>query len=169
MHFFCPQSKIGDLEDLVSGFKWAATASQVDYIGVSILAIPNAYGVEKDNKLQRFLSRWKFMSLLEKEGILNLIVNNKKKVHFLGMVDGPNEIELVKNYLPCIDTWDSSAAVWAGLMNKRFDNSPSGLVLGKIETHVDFSHNSATMDQLGKAMYNCRYIDQLLDEEWNED
>ena len=42
--FFCPQSKIGDLEDLVDSFSWAANSPLVDYIGFSILNIPNAYG-----------------------------------------------------------------------------------------------------------------------------
>lgn len=163
--FFCPQSEIGDKEDLLKCFDWASNAEEVDYIGVSILAIPNAYGVEKDNKLQRFLSRWKFMQELLASGMLERARANNKKFHFLGMVDGPNEILLVKEFLAYIDTWDSSAAVWAGLSGKKFDNSPTGLVDGKIETHVDFSHNSATMDQLGMAMANCRYIDNLLAED----
>ena len=166
--FFCPQSKVGDIEDLLNCFDWAADAEQVDYIGVSILAIPNAYGVEKDNKLQRFLSRWKFMQELLNSGILEKARGNDKKFHFLGMVDGPNEILLVKEFLAYIDTWDSSAAVWAGLQSKKFDNSPSGLIDGKIESHVDFNHNSGTIDQIGMAMYNCQYIDNLLTEDDND-
>ena len=80
--FFCPQSKIGDLEGLVSAFAWAANSHHVDYIGFSILNIPNAYGVEKNNKLQRYLSRLKFMQELDKRCILQQIVDNKKKIHF---------------------------------------------------------------------------------------
>lgn len=166
--FFVPQSKIGDVDGLIESFEWAAEESNIDYIGVSILAVPNAYGVEKHNKLQRFLSRWKFMNTLSERGILDTIKENDKKLHFLGMVDGPNEIELVRNYLWAIDTWDSSAAVWAGIMNTRFDNSPSGLINGKIETPVDFDHNSATIEQLGMAMSNCRYIDRLLEEKYED-
>ena len=161
--FFVPQSKIGGLEDLIQAFKWAATAEEVDYIGVSILAVPNAYGVEKDNKLQRFLSRWKFMKELDARGILEEIKHNNKKIHFLGMVDGPNEIDLVENYLWSIDTWDSSAAVWAGLCGINFDNSPTGLIAGKNEIEVDFSHNSATIENLSMATKNVRYIDKLLE------
>ena len=66
--FFCPQSKIGDINGLIQSYMWAAHTDWIDYIGFSILAIPNAYGVEKDNKLQRFLSRWKFMQHLEQVG-----------------------------------------------------------------------------------------------------
>lgn len=122
--FFVPQSLVGDLEDLIYAFSWAANSDLVDYIGVSILAVPNAYRVEKGNKLQRFLSRWKFMNELEQRGILDDIINNDKKMHFLGMVDGPNEIMLVKDYLDVIDTWDSSAAVWGGFCGIGFDGSP---------------------------------------------
>jgi len=161
--FFVPQGEEGDLEQLIQSFDWASEAAEVDYIGVSILAVPLAYGVEKDNKLQRFLSRWKFMQLLDDRGILTKIAENNKKIHFLGMVDGPNEIELVRPYLPYINTWDSSAAVWAGICGIYFDNSPSGLIAGKNEIEVDFDHNNADNKLLGIAAHNMRYIDMLLE------
>jgi hypothetical protein len=160
--FFCPQSEIGDLEGLIAGFEWAAQSEHVDYIGVSILAVPNAYGVEKNNNLQRFMSRWKFMRELHERGILDDIKENGKKIHFLGMVDGPNECTLVEEYLWAIDSWDSSAAVWAGMCDIQFDNSPTGLIAGKNEIEVDFNHDSADVAKIAKAMYNCRYIDDQL-------
>ena len=158
--FFCPQSKIGDLEGLISAFAWAANSSLVDYIGFSILNIPNAYGVEQDNKLQRYLSRLKFTIELDKRGVLSQIVNNGKKIHFLGMVDGPNEIELMafNGYDECIDTWDSSAAVWYGLNGIKFDNSPTGAVNGKFEKEVDFNHAQGDTQSVE---YNLAYIDKL--------
>jgi len=134
----------------------------VDYIGVSILAIPNGYGVEKNNKLQRFLSRWKFMGELKARGILQKIKKNKQKIHFLGMVDGPNEIELVREFLPYIDTWDSSAASWAGLHGIGFDSSPSGLVDGKFEKEVEFDFRTNDPALLTIARANIDYIDNLL-------
>ena len=162
--FFVPQGKPGDVQDLLDSFSWACSAEEVDYIGVSILAVPIAYGVEKDNKLQRFLSRWKFMAELDKNGILQIARKNDKKIHFLGMVDGPNEIELVKDYLWAINSWDSSAAVWAGLNNIRFDNSPTGLIDGKYEEEVDFSHVWKDNSMVGNAIFNMRYIDKLLED-----
>lgn len=162
--FFVPQGKVGDVDDLLGAFGWASTADEVDYIGVSILAVPLAYGVEKDNKLQRFLSRWKFMQLLDKHKILHRAKEKGKKIHFLGMVDGPNEIQLVKDYLWAIDSWDSSAAVWAGLCDILFDNSPTGLIQGKNEIEVDFSHRTEENLRLGKAAHNMRYIDTMLEE-----
>lgn len=162
--FFVPQSQIGDIEDLHYAFQWAADHPEiVDYIGVSILGVPNGYGVEKGNKLQRFLSRWKFMAELKKRGVLDQIKANGQKIHFLGMVDGPNEITLVKEFLPYINTWDSSAGVWAGLNNIRFDNSPSGMVNGKFEKEVEFNHKTDDQDAINLASMNIAYIDRLLD------
>jgi hypothetical protein len=162
--FFVPQSVVGDLEDLVEGFRWASTAKEVDYIGVSILAVPNAYGVEKGNKLQRFLSRWAFMHRLQHEGILEAIKQNNKMLHMLGMVDGPNEVVLVKDFLPYINTWDSSAAVWAGLNGIAFDNSPSGLINGKFEKEVEFDLHVSDNALIKLAHKNCRYIDMCIEE-----
>ena len=148
--FFVPQSKIGDLDDYLTTFKWGLQSALIDMIGVSILGVPNAFGVEKDNKLQRYLSRYKLMSLLHKHGLLKNYVNipdselNSQrmptKLHFLGMVDGPNEIELMyqTGYSQYIESWDSSAAVWTALNHVEFDSSPTGLVDGKFEKHVDF-------------------------------
>jgi hypothetical protein len=137
--FFVPQSKQGDIDDYISAFEWAANSSIVDYIGVSILAAPLAFNAEKGNNLQRFLSRWHVMKILEKTGILSSIQKSGKKIHFLGMVDGPNEISLVSEFLYTIDTWDSSAAYWYAINNKYFDRSPTGSFLGKFEKEVDFS------------------------------
>lgn len=161
--FFCPQSKIGDVDDLLNCFAWAATSPLVDYIGVSILAIPNAYGVEKGNKLQRFVSRYMFMQTLKERGFLELIKRNGKKIHLLGMVDGPNEIKLMHPFKGYIDTWDSSAAVWAGLNDIAFDSSPTGLISGKFEKEVDFDVklNEYTDSLVFCAKKNMEYIDSL--------
>jgi hypothetical protein len=162
--FFVPQAEVGDLESLFESFEWASTAPEVDYIGISILAIPNGYGVEKGNNLQRFLSRWWFMKELERRGILDTIVANDKKIHFLGMVDGPNEVALVGEYLDRIDTWDSSAACWLGLNGMVFDRTPTGRLEGKFEKEVDFNHASATTVKIAMAKVNCKYIDDMIDD-----
>jgi len=141
--FFCPQSKIGDKSDLFNSFEWAAESDHVDYIGVSILAIPNAYAVEKGNKLQRFVSRFMFMQELRDCGILDKIKSNGKKLHMLGMLDGPGEIRLMEPFKEYINTWDSSAAIWLGLhAGKTFDSSPTGLLHGKYEEEVNFDYEN---------------------------
>jgi len=161
--FFCPQSMIGNLEELVNSYMWAVENPNIDYIGFSILAIPNAYGVEKDNKLQRFLSRWRFCSVLANRGFFTRAQANKKRLHLLGMLDGPNEIWLLKDFIKYFDTWDSSAAVWAGIHGMEFDDSPTGLINGKFEKEVDFAYDDATIEELGVAMRNVKYIDNLLE------
>lgn len=169
--FFVPQSKVGDIEDLISAFDWASTSKHVDYIGVSILGVPNAYGVEKGNKLQRFVARFMFMQELHDRGILHRIRRNKKKIHFLGMVDGPNEIKLMEPYRDYIDTWDSSAGVWLGLNGRTFDNSPTGIIDGKFEKEVDFDLKEAdvTIDNYNLAKYNIDYIDKIVTKYLNDD
>lgn len=162
--FFCPQSQVGDKEDLISAFEWASTSKHVDYIGVSILAVPNAYNVEKGNKLQRFVARYMFMQELKQRGILDRIKDNNKKIHFLGMVDGPNEIKLMAPFKQYIDTWDSSAAIWLGLNGGTFDGSPTGIYDGKYEKEVDFElkESDVNIDFYNMAKYNMDYIDTLL-------
>lgn len=164
--FFCPQSRIGDLSDLIDGFAWAADSDLIDYIGISILNVPNAYGVERNNKLQRFLSRWAFLNAAG--GTIQLAKTNGKLIHFLGMMDGPNEISLVEKWLPLIDTWDSSGPIWAGLNDILYDSSPTGLENGKFEHEVDFDWNpkdydaETSMRKLVSAAINLEYIDKLI-------
>tara|TARA_R110000851_G_scaffold9974_2_gene36571 strand:- start:90 stop:920 length:831 start_codon:yes stop_codon:yes gene_type:complete len=158
--FFVPQSTKGDLEDLIISFAFAASNPLIDYIGISILAVPNAYNCEKGNNLQRYMARWKFMNELKSRGLLQLAKDNDKLIHFLGMVDGPNEIALCKDF--GIDTWDSSAAIWAGFNGVEFDNSPTGLFNGKFEKHVDFQYETEDNTQIDLAMHNMDYINNLV-------
>ena len=162
--FFVPQGKVGDVEDLLMAFEWAADNPwKVRYIGVSILAVPLAFDVEKDNKLQRYLSRYRFMQMLKERGILQRIRVNGQRVHFLGAVDGPNEIELMKEFNGYIDTWDSSTAVWHGLNDILYDNTPTGLINGKLEKEVDFDFKTSDVNLIGKAYRNIETIDHLME------
>ena len=158
--FFCPQSVEGDIEGLIKSFFWAKNDPRIEMIGFSILAIPNAYGVLK-NPLQRFLSRWRFICELNKRGFFQ---DNTKKLHLLGMLDGPNEIGLLKEFLSEFSSWDSSAAVWAGINGVRFDDSPTGLIKGKFEKEVNFEHITAKLDEISYATKNLKYIDGMIDE-----
>ena len=160
--FFVPQSEVGDYEDYMYGMKWAlGNTEMVDRIGLSILGCPNAFGVEKDNKLQRYLSRWKILRDMEERGWLD-DENAHKRFHCLGMVDGPNEIELLWPYVNNIATWDSSAGVWAGLNDIVFDNSPSGLEQGKFEDEVRFDLRAdLPVDNINYVNYNVDYINTL--------
>ena len=102
----------------------------------------------------------KFVNDLANRGVLDQISRNKKKIHFLGMVDGPNEIELMQlnGYDDYIDTWDSSCAVWYGLNGIKFDRSPSGSVNGKFEEEVDFDIKTGDTQAVE---FNLNYIDGI--------
>ena len=160
--FFVPQSKIGDTADCIKTFRWASLNPKlVDYVGVSILTAPNAYGVEKGNKLQRFMSRIKLMYDMKESLVFPSMKSHGQKVHFLGMMDGPNEIMYAEPFGKYIDTWDSSAAIWAGLNGIRFDNTPTGLLSGKFEKEVDFDFETNDNNLLTLAKENMEYIDKL--------
>lgn len=160
--FFVPQSKIGDHKDLIEGFRWASHHPElVDYVGVSILAAPNAYGVERDNKLQRFNSRLRLMYAMQMQAVMFDIKHNGQLVHYLGMVDGPNEIMFHSVFANWIDTWDSSSAVWAGLNGIIYDDTPTGLRDGKFELEVDFNFKTDDDNLIQLAKDNMNYIDRL--------
>lgn len=167
--FFCPQSELGDLDDLMFAFEWALNNPDIDVIGVSILACPIALGVDERMegcerneayRLQRYLSRGMIFQEMERRGLLD--DNAIKRFHCLGMTDGPNEVALLANYHRYIRTWDSSAAVWAGLNGIQFDNSPTGLINGKFEREVDFNHSlPLTKDVAYNVMRNAYYINNM--------
>jgi hypothetical protein len=163
---YVPQSVIGDVADYFEGWRKAIlNPFFIDIIGNSILGAPNAFGVEKDNKLQRYLSRWKVMKTLDNLGLLETgykLRGNQPYIHFLGMVDGPNEIDLVRDYHKYILSWDSSAAVWAGIHDIRFDHSPTGLINGKFEKEVDFDYNvDLTGTQRDAISFNIAHIERM--------
>lgn len=161
--FFVPQSEIGAMDDYLYAWEYAVSSPDVDFIGVSILGVPNAFGnIERDNKLQRFLSRWKMMKILEKRGLLEEAVLNNKKLHFLGALDGwPGEVELVKKYWRNIYSWDSSGAVWAGLHNIKYDESPTRQILGKFEKEVEFDFMTTDQDLIAAAKFNIDVLHLL--------
>jgi hypothetical protein len=163
--FFVPQSRIGDMEDYLSAWEYAVNSPNVDFIGVSILGVPNAYGgIEKENKLQRFMSRHHMMHKLKTNGLLDKALENGKKLHFLGALDGwAGELLLVKPFWNYIFSWDSSGPVWYGLhANKTYDDSPTGQIEGKYEEEVDFNYQTTDVARIDKARYNISVLDNIL-------
>ena len=168
--FYVPQGEFGDVNGVLQSFKWAIENPDIDLIGVSILTCPIAFEVDESKHgsgerhkgycLQRFLSRWKMFKALDDAGLLGPAAA-LKKFHCLGMTDGPNEIELLKEYHPYIYSWDSSAAVWAGLNGRAFDRSPSGMQHGKLETEVDFNYQHEVPSMIRIVDFNIGYINSL--------
>lgn len=186
--FFCPQTEVGDMQGLIDSIEWAVDEQKIGLIGISILNAPIACGIEINKhiidqvtgvthqeevdsayKMQRFLSRWHVFQELERRGSLRKIITlaNKrpggrtttKVFHMLGMVDGPNEISLVREYQDFIFSWDSSSAVWSGMNSIEYDKSPTGLRAGKFEREVDFG---TPYDVESMAVHrNISYINRL--------
>lgn len=166
--FFCPQSKLGDIEDLIGAIEWGLNNEDVDLIGMSILACPIALGVNEGKfedggrsdayKLQRFVSRFTVFDILQQRGLLT--EKALKRFHCLGMTDGPREIRLLKQFEPYIFSWDTSAAIWAGIHGLTFDGSSTGLAEGKFEKEVEFGYEGPS-NQLA-VYHNMMYIENLL-------
>lgn len=172
--FFCPQSELGKLNDLMESFKWAINNEDVDYIGVSILACPIGLGVNETKhggghrdeayRMQRYLSRWAVFEEMQRRGLLNSDARTYKRFHCLGMTDGPREIALLRDYHDLIFSWDSSSAIWHGIQGIQYDNSPTGLVNGKCETEVDFDlKQPQTFENIPRIVYNMMCVNQLCD------
>lgn len=165
--FFVPQSNLGDMNDYVNCIEWALNHESIDLIGLSILGAPIACGVDESTfeggkrsdayKMQRYLSRWNVLKILEKRNLLGPLA--EKRFHCLGMVDGPKEIDLLREYHKYIFSWDSSAAIWAGINDVLFDTSPTGLMNGKFEKEVDFHHTQP--HNIANVFSNINYIDAL--------
>lgn len=165
--FFVPQSELGDMKGLLESITWALNEPDITLIGLSILSCPIACGVNESTfhdgtrndayKMQRYLSRLEVFRQMEKAGVLT--EQAFMRFHCLGMVDGPKEIDLLRDYHDFIFSWDSSAAVWAGMNGIRFDNSPTGLMNGKFEKEVDFE---ALLEHDARdVMYNIDYINGM--------
>ena len=164
--FYVPQSELGDVDGYLKSLLWAIENPDIDLIGLSILGCPIALGIKEETfnhgdrdqafLMQRFLSRWKMLNLVDS------MVEDKsklyKKFHNLGILDGPMEILLLEKYKDYIYSWDSSSAVWAGINGVRYDGSPTGLRYGKIESEVDFSINEEYNDHIE---HNIEIINNL--------
>ncbi len=100
---FVPQSLHGDVSGLCASIEKALEHPHIDYIGLSILAVPNA---ETDR-----------VSLLHRYSLWS---SAKKRFHILGCLDDPiGEMEEIsKLFEPYVNSWDTSAAVWSGLHDR---------------------------------------------------
>ena len=153
--FFVPQSKFGETNDYIETFDWGLQNS--DRVGVSILGAPNAFGCKND--MQSYLSRFHLMGALVEKGILDRF-RHHDKLHFLGMLGGPNEIDLVRPFHHYIGSWDSSSASWNGLNGIVFDGSPTGLLEGKLKKEVDFNYKCYPFGSVIRGEINANIINR---------
>ncbi len=157
--FFVPQSLRGDIDGYIDSVGWGI--NNADLVGISILGAPNALGMNADRDSARYYARYALMTVLFGEKILQ--PKHKNKLHFLGMTEGPKEIHLTRHYAEYIYSWDSSAAVWAGLNGVAFDDTWTGLVGGKIELDVDFNFHTEDQTLIERAKQNIKYIGDLIE------
>lgn len=172
--FFCPQSQFNHSLELFRSFDWALNNRDIDYIGVSILAAPNGFGIEDQSnteldsvytdvtyRMQRYLSRFHVFNGLKGLKLLDKI-SAHKRFHCLGLLDGPREIELLKPFHKYIFSIDSSSAFHHATKGIIYDNSPTGLRSGKDESEFDFNY-SAGIDSsvFQRAHQNRLFIDEL--------
>lgn len=131
---FVPQSVKGDAEGWMQGYRWGSLCRQVDWIGMSILALPNAMphihpAYARIVLTQRLLDKGWFSS--------------KKKHHYLGLINASLEIPTLLR-MGVLDRCDSSNPVWAAANHRQYDmKSDSYLFPTKsILPEVDFNWQS---------------------------
>jgi hypothetical protein len=158
--FFVPQSEVGDLEDWMNGYKWAANNPDIDIIGLSILGVPNALP-----NVDPSYSRVVMTQLLKDRGMFA----DKKHHHYLGLNTGPAlEIpSLLK--MGVLDTMDSSNPVWMGILGHQYsDNCDSYLPVRKVNMPVDFhikkTKDTATRYRIGVNVQMTNELFSLADE-----
>lgn len=128
---FVPHSKIGDTEDFINAYMWAADNPNVDLIGMSILNIPNAMP-----HIPAAYSRVVMTELLIDRGVFA-----EKYHHYLGLNAGPAlELPSLIN-MGALNSCDSSGPVWAGILGHEYSkNTDSYLAVKKVKAHVDFNY-----------------------------
>lgn len=144
--FFVPQSEIGDFDGYMSSWAWALEQNEIDLIGCSILGAPNAIPNQ-----DRLIARYIILRMLKETFSEKQLL---KRIHMLGMLDTVHEICLTKPFHHMIYSWDTSAAVWAGVHD--FDISK---LCRKFDVPVDFDakikHPSSIVD-------NIDYVNRLI-------
>lgn len=128
---FVPQSEIGQIEDWVDGYMWAADNPDIDIIGMSILAIPTALP-----HIPAAYARVVMSELLLDRGVFA-----EKYHHYLGLNAGP-KLELPALIeAETLNSCDSSNPVWMAILGHEYtDNTDSFLAVSKVKAHVDFNY-----------------------------
>lgn len=172
--FYVPQSELGDIQGWSKSVNWALNNTDIDLIGLSILACPIAMGIDEGQyngeltgmiRLQRTIARLRCLNYLQQHGIIDVNHIDSKtraRFHVLGMQDAPAEIELLQPYGQMIASWDSSNAAWHAINGICYDKTPTMLKDGKLNSEVDFNWNGELTGQLiGNLMYNIAKIDEM--------
>ncbi len=129
---FVPQSNTGNWKQWLEGYQWAADNPDIDIIGMSILALPNALP-----HIPAAYARVVATQLMLNDEIFC----HEKHHHYLGLNAGP-ALEIPPLLaLDALDSCDSSNPVWAGICGQAYSiDCDSYLKTKKISKHVDFEY-----------------------------
>lgn len=143
MTFFCPQSAVGDFGDWIDTYMWASNNPDIDIIGMSILAIPNALP-----EISKQYARIVMTRLMIDRGIFNF----NKYHHYLGL-NSPNEIPSLVS-MEAVTSLDSSNPVWCGINGLRYNtNCDSYMPISKkYLREVDFNQEYTTKSYIHEAV-----------------
>lgn len=141
---FVPQSEVGDQQDWIDTYVWAAMNDQIDIIGMSILGIPNAMP-----HIPRAYARVVMTQRLIDQHVFNF----GKYHHYLGLNAGPNLEIPPLIAMNALDSCDSSNPVWAGICGQMYSPmADSFLMTRKIDKHVDFNYPMTKSDFVHSAI-----------------
>jgi len=124
---------------------WLRNA-KVAKVAISFTHAASAVGVHKLNPAARYLA----LQHIDAQWQGSIPTN---RIHFLGMGDSVHEIMLVKPWWHTIYSWDTSAAVWAGIHDRDVSS-----MKGKFKLGVNFGTVMEWTDTAGK---NCSYINKM--------
>jgi hypothetical protein len=111
--FFVPQGEVGDLEDWIAAYQYAAQSINIDIIGMSILGIPNALPY-----IPKSYARVVMTQILKDRGIFA-----DKFHHYLGLNGAPNvEIPALIS-MGALNSCDSSGPIWSGINGIRYNTT----------------------------------------------
>lgn len=136
--FFVPQSEPGDWDGWVRSFAWGLNQSDIDVIGMSILAHPIALPVYPKGYV-RVVAADRIKQLLSSNPQLAKQYS-EKHIHWLGLLSPGLEVEPLLA-MGLVDTLDSSGPVWyghCGIQYNQFGESWAA-VEKKYVPEVDFS------------------------------
>lgn len=151
-----PQSLKGDWEGWLTAYEYFLTHPRADWIGLSILGVPNAFQSLTRTPDISFNRLFAVQLLLQLYGR-----RSTKKHHALGM-GAPREI-MLQRLLGLVDTNDSSSAIWHGLHGIKYDDSATALKAGKISIPVDFTGEKTLTTEIQEAVrYNIQYLEAFL-------
>lgn len=128
---YVPHSEVGDVENWVEAYEWAANCDKVDVIGMSSTAIPSTMPY-----LPRSYARVVLAHLLIDRGIFA----TDKHHHYFEINAGPNlEIPPLIN-MNAIDSFDTAMPIWSAICGNMFSEMFESYAIRKVDKTFDFMY-----------------------------